>query len=780
MKKQLRLIGIALVMILAIMQFTTTSYGTSIETGGMVGPSIEIDTTPPNIISVSADKTMVKPGESITFNMEVEDDSSGAKTFFVYWVFKQDPTQTLHQQYDIMYDIGGYVYGLSDSMEAGDWEAMQVGIYDNQDNFQIYQRETSEIVAKFDFSVEDIGQDVRPPVVSNVKRITNTVTAPGQVIIQYDVTDDRSGVNEFAGGFNYSPVADLHDSRGAHTEKIGENTYQATVNVESPHDKFVFQYIQVADQAGNWKNYTYEDLGLTNNELDITPTNYVEDNTAPKLLSVEYNTTELYIPDYLEITINAEDTEAGFDTWMGSIWVQSDDGTYEVQNSINKEWDSDKGTVRLEFGEGSVFRGKIYVNAIELKDKIGNKKIYSLENGDFEKKEIEVKKIEKTYTLVTRTSKTNYIDEIASLPDGSTVLCDVLQKKPIIKKELFDAIKGKDITVTFMSLYDGNGQIISTDGEISSADSNMGIQWIINGKDIVNETKDIDMIMKIKEKQYSKYILPAYKLNEMLEEEFWSNVDFDTMTDELHEEKMEECKILQKQEITRYFDSLKKDGYVGVDEVYEEALALIEEGMGYWCRDAILEAGGYTDYISIEFADNGLLPCKTLIRIKPEYAMRALIGAKDLKVYFVEGDKYSLIEDNIDLDLEKYYNFTVTHNSEYVLTSSEFEKLAKVENNVPGGEGDMGQPDDTNKDDANKDDTNKDDTNKDDANKDDANKDDANKDDANKDDTNKDNATTNNNNKLDKTPNTGNIEIISIISLIAVISLAGIIVLKKK
>ena len=131
MKKQLRLIGIVLAMILAIMQVTTISYGMSAEPGDMGEPSIGVDTTPPNIISVTADKTMVKPGESITFNMEVEDDMSGAKSFFVYWVFKQDSSQTLHQQYDEMFDMGGYVYGLSESMEAGDWEAMQVGILPN-------------------------------------------------------------------------------------------------------------------------------------------------------------------------------------------------------------------------------------------------------------------------------------------------------------------------------------------------------------------------------------------------------------------------------------------------------------------------------------------------------------------------------------------------------------------------------------------------------------------------------------------------------------------------
>ena len=85
----------------------------------------------------------------------------------------------------------------------------------------------------------------------------------------------------------------------------------------------------------------------------------------------------------------------------------------------------------------------------------------------------------------------------------------------------------------------------------------------------------------------------------------------------------------------------------------------------------------YVEYLSIEFANNGLLPCKTLIRIKPEYATRALIGTKDLSLYYSDGDNYSLIKKDINIDEENYYNFNITHNSEYLLTNGNFEKLNK-------------------------------------------------------------------------------------------------------
>ena len=66
--------------------------------------------------------------------------------------------------------------------------------------------------------------------------------------------------------------------------------------------------------------------------------------------------------------------------------------------------------------------------------------------------------------------------------------------------------------------------------------------------------------------------------------------------------------------------------------------------------------------------------------MKPTYAMRALIGVKDLNLYYIDGENYDLVDDNVKVDLEKYYNFTIYHNSEYCLTNGLIEKLAKAEN----------------------------------------------------------------------------------------------------
>lgn len=675
MNKTIKLTCIVLILILLMVQFSTIAY------------AIIEDTTPPNIISVSSDKNVLKVGETITFNVKVEDDISGAKSFFVQWNLKTDNTKTITKQYDSMQDVGTYQYTIPENTIAGKWEATHISISDNMNNAKFYNKNGLDdaILSEFDFTVEDTNQDTEAPIVTNVKRITTNITAPGEVVVQYDVVDNNSGVQQNAGGVTYSPANDLSSTMTGSTEKISGNTYQSTFYLNSQYEKYVFAYIQVCDNAGNWKNYTNTDLGLTN-ELDIIPNNYKEDKTAPKLVSIDYDTTEVQIPDYLQVTFDIEDKESGLNSFIGRAYFKSDDGKYDKELIISKAIDSNgacienKGSVRLDFGDAETFRGKIYLYKITLTDIMNNTKTYSLEEGDFTKQEIKISKVEKNYTLTTSSTKKDYINEISELPEGSTVLCNVLRGNQTIEKELFDAIKGKDITITFMSLYNANWEVSSTLGELSSSDTNTGIQWIINGKDIVNETKDVDMTIKISKKRYSKYILPEYEINENLEIDFWNNVDIDNMSEEEIQSKGKELVKLQEEEIKKYFDKLKQDGYTNIDEAYKNTLELIDENVGADCKTAIIDSNDYVEYLSIKFAENGTLPCKTIIRMKPTYAMRALIGAKDLNLYYIDGESYDLVDDNVKVDSEKYYNFTIYHNSEYCLTNGLIEKLAKSEN----------------------------------------------------------------------------------------------------
>ena len=58
--------------------------------------------------------------------------------------------------------------------------------------------------------------------------------------------------------------------------------------IENKYQKYYFAYIQVSDNAGNWKNYYASDLGITD-ELDLIPSDYEEDKNPPVFNGVSYS-----------------------------------------------------------------------------------------------------------------------------------------------------------------------------------------------------------------------------------------------------------------------------------------------------------------------------------------------------------------------------------------------------------------------------------------------------------------------------------------------------------
>ena len=196
---------------------------------------------------------------------------------------------------------------------------------------------------------------------------------------------------------------------------------------------------------------------------------------------------------------------------------------------------------------------------------------------------------------------------------------------------------------------------------MSSENSDLGIQWIINGKDIVKDTKDINMAVTLSVDIYNKLLVPEY------------NFDFDEYIEidmKMQEESNSEEEYIAKKkewlssEINKYFDYLTEQGYANIEQYREKALELTnDEDMlygGAMPSDFIAESNpDQVNYIAIKFADNGELPCKTKVRLKADYATRGLIGAKGLKLYYMDGNNYELEQDSIELDEENYYNFTL-------------------------------------------------------------------------------------------------------------------------
>ena len=360
------------------------------------------DATPPNIITILSNNENLNVGDTASFNIETEDDFSGVSVLSIEWKLKNDETKSISKQFNNVNNTQYFDYVIPDNTIAGEWQAVYISLSDYANNFKFYNRYTDEeLLSKLDFIVNDANQDTTAPVVSNVKMVTQNISAPCGVVIEYDVTDDKSGVRDNSVGVAFSPSNDLSNLSSGSCQKVSGNTYRSTFGLDSKYKKYIFRYIRVCDNAGNWKNYTYEDLGLTN-ELDITPSNYEEDTIAPKMTSIEYNKTKLNIPDSLELLLNVEENGSGIETRglacfkcedtsiIGNKYIASDYKSYTiVDNPELAQYNSpepenpylfigniitatdnqgrvldNKLKVRLDFNDSEEFRGNIYLDKL--------------------------------------------------------------------------------------------------------------------------------------------------------------------------------------------------------------------------------------------------------------------------------------------------------------------------------------------------------------------------------------------------------------------------------
>lgn len=679
MKKTIKILSAIIIM---IMLLTNIAY------------AIEEDTEAPVINSITMSKKNVQAGEEIKFSVNTTDNLSGTHNITIEWMLEgTDGKNENHLAIgfgNISSDIFEKSFTVPASTLAGNWQASALQIWDASGNYKCITR---GIIDEIDISTLDIiiqndnEIDTEAPKLNNIKILETNYDAPCTITIEADISDNVSETvraqidygttlpkkkdwSNAINGILYSEPEGHNCSFVFNKQETGK--YQASITLENKYINLLLRQVRLEDETGNYANYTYREDELkeiygNNNyvyldtNIDIIPRNYQKDTTAPVLKKFLHNKTKIQTPGLLETTFELEENESGMATFNGTAYFKNADGSYNKGQTIMNAIDSDGRVLNNQFVSKLEFTryenpGTIYLYKVVFGDKAGNNRTYLVEDGTLKKQEVKVVTDETTYTLETSNTVTNYIEQIAQLPEGSTVLCNIATNK-IIKKELFDAIKGKNIKITFEDVY-------------GYTYNSKGIQWILNGKDIVNETKDIDMTINMWVRQYCPYLLEGYKFPEFTGE------------------TEEQYKAYQIKTLTEYFNHLKKLGYKNTDKYIEKAKNILSEMQdgGYDNESLIMEVTWYTRYLSIEFADNGLLPAEFKIRIKPEYATRNIIGADNLFLFYVNGNQYEQVMENIGLAIDDYYELDISHNSEYWLTNQQIQE-AEMESSDEGESG---------------------------------------------------------------------------------------------
>lgn len=235
------------------------------------------------------------------------------------------------------------------------------------------------------------------------------------------------------------------------------------------------------------------------------------DTTAPKLNGVNIVTPTVIKPGIAKISMDITEEETGVKEVSFILYSMKKGMSQQVVGTYGYQ---DSETTPLFTGEhtftalvpSATLSDQYYVRDIWFKDCAGNQSYYCPDDETNNKLALrQFVSNESGFDLTTPAARSSgYLtvqDEfpvafelsvanpkvassIASIPAGSGGMIDFTANNAVAKKGWFDAIKGQDKKLVF---------------------SNDGIQWVFSGKDIVNNTKDIDLTITSEIKEASEY-----------------------------------------------------------------------------------------------------------------------------------------------------------------------------------------------------------------------------------------------------------------------------------
>ncbi|MEG2460876.1 MAG: hypothetical protein RSB87_07185, partial [Clostridia bacterium] len=573
-----------------------------------------------------------KAGEKLVFDVNTTDNFSGTAGVNLHWT-KEGTDGQNENSFSAWLNTNKNVftkeYTVPSKTLPGKWLLTRYSIYDNDRGYKYGDRSMNPDInyANFDLTIEKSGiTDIAPPVLKNITMTNGTLNVPGVVKFVAEA-EDESEISRI--GLIYEGTHYFYKN-----EKTGK--YETRIDLKK-EDKYMpkdFKYLSLEDEHGNVSYYTYKENEMDKSidkskifhldtNLDIHIKNQEIDKTFPVLKDFKWLKNSLTTPGYVELEINAIDTESGIESIKVELLDEDNILTHSsiyvhagYQNSSNIY----KG--KLELSRYTRLKN-IYIDKIKITDYAGNVVRYAVNNKNGElkidKKSVEIKGDNSKYVFLG-TRDADYINKIAALPSGSTAVVDI-GTDSIINKRLFDEIKGKDINIVFEKMfgYEYNAQ---------------GIQWCINGKDINSETKDIDVAVQLDQAYFNIYGEKAPQIycgggdGMSFGMSFYSPiqnkvVDFEVGTpNSTIELTKEECDImydkLSKEIEPKITDFFEKEGYsMIIDHVKNFAR---EKKLNF--ADAMFTYPMEKPYCKVEFKPNGKLPCKSFIRVKMDYATR--------------------------------------------------------------------------------------------------------------------------------------------------------------
>lgn len=390
---------------------------------------------------------------------------------------------------------------------------------------------------------------------------------------------------------------------------------------------------------GGFMNTQFENIStiMAEDSLDINIINYANDTTPPSIVSADWRSDTINLPGDLildfKVDNNENESEVSLIMPITSRSLKFNPGQQYIYNqnefrySLGRYEDLTSMKTYGFVAYDSCGNAAYYLtdpNAVKNNSYYGE---YIPDGAIIREwkqsfKDVSFKRTQNYEQILDNTK--DYLSILRNAKSGSLFVVDTNVNANVDEK-VFDAIKGKDITLVFEN-------VTGYATELS------GVQWIVNGKDIKN-IKSIDTSVSIKANNLKVGEIGAVSLAQP---------------------KANTSLIKQNEYVLA---SLENSPELSYYSSYLKSLDILN--VSYY--DAFWEAYQKDTTVRLDFAENGELPGKMRIRFKMDYTFRNYISDEGLSLFYVNEDKLDLVQSGISLDTESYYGFDLTHNSSYLL-----------------------------------------------------------------------------------------------------------------
>ena len=263
------------------------------------------DTTPPELISVSVDKTELQPGETFILTLTIKEDESGLDCmnsmtgFPPFWNSGIHPTDMLGV-YTVEFTVG-------EKCSTGDYTLGYVWLCDNQSNYQRYERADVQLLAECTVHVtnDDVQYDLSAPILNEVTISRNSAGVGDTIRIEVKA-DDPSGLYKGGVCLQLTPwmrtSVDLAPDPNRQNYLVGEFTVDST----TCSGRYVLMSVSLMDNALNYGYYTRMEDAVSDQSILPEAFCYLIDISNPNMMPTK-NPIIIDSVQVLESTIKSGD-----------------------------------------------------------------------------------------------------------------------------------------------------------------------------------------------------------------------------------------------------------------------------------------------------------------------------------------------------------------------------------------------------------------------------------------------------------------------------------------